>query len=172
MQPNRSQVHDFLLEFTGANSRVQSGSFKRDQLQLQFEGGSPARAVLRDLRSSCCMIDIDNSIFTLAYDDVMSVTDNGTAAVIGVRVGCLARDMNARLARSRHRVSRHFSYAQPASEPSRTPPQPEQPAADLETGFQTAQNAAARSEKIHENRASLEEIEAMLKGLWQETPRR
>lgn len=109
MQASQSEIHAFLLEYSGAQNRVQSGKFKRDQLRLEFEGGSPTTVKLRDLRTSCCMIDLGSSIFTLNFRDITGFSipnDPGIAMpVLHVRLGCLARDMNARMARDTRRSS-------------------------------------------------------------------
>src|SRR5690554_2817014 len=109
MQASQSEIHAFLLEYSGAHNRVQAGKFKREQVRLEFEGGSPTTAKLRDLRTSCCMIDIGSSIFTLNYRDITGFSipnDPGVAMpVLTVRLGCLARDMNARMARDTRRTS-------------------------------------------------------------------
>src|SRR5690625_1329457 len=124
MQASHKEIHAFLLEYTGASNRVQAGKFKRDQLRLEFEGGAASTAKLRDLRNTCCMIDIGSSILTLNFRDVTTFSipnePGTTMPVLTVRLGSLARDMNARMARD----TRRSSYFERSSDRSYTQPRP------------------------------------------------
>lgn len=200
MQASQNEIHGFLLEYTGAHNRVQSDRFKRDQIRLEFEGAAPATAKLRDLRTSCCMIDIGNSIFTLNFRDIISFNipnDPGvTMPVLTVRLGSLARDMNARMARDTRRSSwferPESSYTQPRRKADTeqgiplNPPggKPAAPALQLDAGEQEPapynrikreeQPAATSRKSAHEaakERQSLDEIDAMLRQMWKEPGR-
>ena len=179
MQASQSEIHAFLLEYSGAHNRVQAGKFKREQVRLEFEGGSPTTAKLRDLRTSCCMIDLDSSIFTLDFTDVIGANypDASEAGpslpVLTVRVGCLARDMNARIARTPRRrrtvsESDDLQHNEPLNPPGGSTKLPEfldptpAPAARA-----PAAKAQARTNQDAE-RQSLQDIEEMLNELWKE----
>lgn len=195
MQATQNEIHAFLLEYTGAHNRVQSGKFKRDQFRLEFEGGSASTARLRDLRTSCCMIDLGSSIFTLNFRDITSFSipnEPGVSMpVLTVRLGCLARDMNARMARDTRRSS-YFersgerSYTQP-----RTAQQPEtgiplNPPGGLQLEVDASEQEPAPYNRLRRDdqpekqkvaresasqRQSLDEIEEMLSQLWREPNR-
>lgn len=201
MQASENEIHAFLVDYSGAHDRVQSGRFKRDQIRLEFEGGSPATAKLRDLRTTCCMIDLGSSIFTLNFRDVTSFGHPGEAGaplpVLTVRLGALARDMNARMARDTRRASwfernAGTEYARPRSpEPAGTrqsgqapplsPPAgiqlealPEEPAPYnhvRRSGQPEAEQRPARDNPREQQRHSLDEIDEMLKQMWQEPNR-
>ncbi len=193
MQASQSEIHAFLLEYSGAQNRVQSGKFKRDQLRLEFEGGSPTTVKLRDLRTSCCMIDLGSSIFTLNFRDILGFhipNDPGvTMPVMTVRLGCLARDMNARMARDTRRSSwfeRSGSqgYTQPRHAPAQEPQHeniPLNPPGGVQLEVNEHEPAPynrlrreepAEKQKVaresSSQRHSLDEIEQMLNALWKE----
>ena len=179
MQPSRSEIHSFLAEYSGATGQVQSGRFRRDQLRLDFNGSTSVVVRLRDLRTSCCMIDLDSSIFTLDFTDVIGANypDASEAGpslpVLTVRVGCLARDMNARIARTPRRrrtvsESDDLQHNEPLNPPGGSTRLPEfldptpAPAARA-----PAAKAQARTKQDAE-RQSLQDIEEMLNELWKE----
>ncbi len=194
MQASQFDIHAFLLEYSGAHNRIQSGRFKRDQLRLEFEGATPVTVRLRDLRTSCCMIDLGSSIFTLNFRDVISFSipnePGVTMPVLSVRVGCLARDMNARMARDTRRSSwfersgTSTGYTQPRQGQPQSAPEaglPLNPPGGLQLELETdgqepaAYNRIRREEQpaakktarpAAAERHSLEDIEAMLKQMW------
>jgi len=197
MQASQNDIHAFLVDYSGAHDRVQSGRFKRDQIRLEFEGGSPATAKLRDLRTTCCMIDLGSSIFTLNFRDVTAFGAPGEAGgslpVLTLRVGSLARDMNARIAQDTRRTSWFErssgpEYAQPRRQPAAPPPEqapPLRPPADVQlealaeepapynhvrtsSQNQQVEKAPVREAPKEQQRHSLDEIEEMLKQMWQE----
>lgn len=197
MQASQNEIHAFLVDWSGAHDRVQSGRFKRDQIRLEFEGGSPATAKLRDLRTTCCMIDLGSSIFTLNFRDVtgFSLPHEAGAAlpVLTLRLGALARDMNARMARDTRRSSwfersAGHEYARPRSHspaPEHAPPLRPPAGLQLEaladepapynhvrrTSEPARDKQPAREAAREQQRHSLDEIEEMLKQMWQEPNR-
>ena len=191
MQASQSDIHAFLLEYSGAHNKVQSGKFKRDQLRLEFEGGSPTTVKLRDLRTSCCMIDLGSSIFTLNFRDILGFNipnDPGvTMPVMTVRLGCLSRDMNARMARDTRRSSwfersENQGYTQPRKAPAApmeniplNPPggvqldvAEQEPAPYNRLKREPQQEKARAAKESASQRHSLDEIEQMLNALWKE----
>src|SRR5690625_3822033 len=124
MQASHKEIHAFLLEYSGASNRVQAGKFKRDQLRVGVEGGADSTGKLGDLRNAWGTIDIGCSIFTLTFRDVTSSSipnePGATMPVLTVRLGSLARDMNARMARD----TRRSSYFERSSDRSYTQPRP------------------------------------------------
>jgi|GEM_PF-3649296 len=194
MQASHKEIHAFLLEYSGASNRVQAGKFKRDQLRLEFEGGAASTAKLRDLRNTCCMIDIGSSIFTLNFRDVTTFSipnePGTTMPVLTVRLGSLARDMNARMARD----TRRSSYFERSSDRSYTQPRPAaaeagiplNPPGGLQLEVDTDEQEPAPYNRLRRDeqpekvkaqresaaqRQSLDEIEEMLNQLWK-TPER
>lgn len=194
MQTSRRDVHEFLLYCSGARNGVQTGEFKHSEFRLEFETGRPAAVRLRDLRTTCCLIDLGTSIYTLDFDDVLACRLPAAGAglpVLAVRSGCLARDVVAgatRNARTGRYVSPRPHMAHAARDDHRgyeaiplNPPggQPRPPVADdLEAGFAAAQRhtgeraaapqrqASERVAAVESQRSSLEEIEAMVNQLW------
>jgi hypothetical protein len=183
-------IHETFLEYSGAKEAVQADSFIRDQIRLDFDSGAPVVARLRDLRSTCCMIDVDNSIFTLAFSDilhcVMPEYPGSAPLVLRVRVGCLARDANALLARNTRRSQRQArSWSNPAARPARLAIPLNPPAqgtghsggpagrnadnaqhAAGSRGRKRRETAQQGSSQREEQRQSLEDIERMLSEVW------
>jgi hypothetical protein len=177
-------IHETLLEYSGAREAVQADTFTRNQIRLEFDSGAPVEASLRDLRSTCCMIDIGHSIFTLAFSDVISCLmpehPGSAPLILRVRVGCLARDANALLARNLRRSNwQRQTWSRQA--PTRTAVRPAVPlhaeAAPQETerpggngskpAFDRRNQAAVQdSSGREEQRQSLEDIEKMLSEVW------
>lgn len=193
MQATQNEIHAFLLEYTGAHNRVQSGKFKRDQFRLEFEGGSAATARVRDLRTSCCMIDLGSSIFTLNFRDITAFSipnEPGVSMpVLSVRLGCLARDMNARMARDTRRSSyfernsdRNYTQPRALQQPEAgiplNPPGGVQLEIDASEQEPAPYNRVRREEQpekqkvaresASQQRQSLDEIEEMLSQLWRQ----
>lgn len=189
MASSPGSIHEIFLEYSGAQEPVQADSFVRDQLHLEFDSGAPLAARLRDLRPSCCMIDVGNSIFTLAFSDILNCVmpehPGAEPLLLRVRVGCLARDANARFVRSARRSSWREHSASTASptrsaSPRGTPlNQPAEqsagPAAQSSRAARmlrstgagsTAQESREAHKREEQQRQSLEDIEKMLKEVW------
>lgn len=198
MSGSSHNIHEMFLEYSGAQETVQADSFVRNQVRLEFDSGMPLTAQLRDLRSMCCMIDIGNSIFTLAFSDILSCTipehPGVSPLVLKVRIGCLARDTNALLARNRNPRRSNWQQdswsSRPATRFMARPAIPLNPPADQpdqsgyedyqeepvarqmrhttsKTARQQAEASAAQGKlKRDEQRQSLEEIEKMLNEVW------
>jgi hypothetical protein len=191
MSGSSHNIHQMFLEYSGAQETVQADSFVRNQVRLEFDSGKPLTAQLRDLRSTCCMIDIGHSIFTLAFSDVISCImpehPGVSPLVLRVRIGCLARDTNALLARNRN--PRAITWQQdswnrrPATRLMARPAIPlNSPADQADQARETedrhsrrAGTKSARQQEIpaaagklqrEEQRTSLEEIEKMLNEVW------
>lgn len=90
--PRASDVHEFLRRFTGAADLTDARTFVRSKIKVQFGQARPVAADLRDIRDKCCMIDVGNSIFTLAFDKIVDIVppQAGETTLIRAQVGALA----------------------------------------------------------------------------------
>lgn len=163
MQPSPAQVYSFLLEYTAATDPCQPGTFLRRVLWLEQEGGAPQEVRLRDIRTYCCLLETSDSIYTLAYQDIAALrepsAEGPTMPVVRVRIGSLARDANARLARRSRRLQPHAARPGAAGPP--TAPRAQEPAV-TQPGAAPAARGGERKKGQEKPVVSLEEIERML----------
>lgn len=113
MQPRAKQIEEVLRGYTRAKDQVDRATFERSELTLLIEGNldAPLSAQLREFRSGCAMIDLGNSIFTLAYADILGLDPEraGGGLRVTVRAGCLA----SHITRPRRSPTRYPSRSLP-----------------------------------------------------------
>lgn len=151
MLPRSSDVYAFFVRYTEAVEPHNHRTFIRRTIEISFDDGPAARAELRDVRHGCCMIEVGNSIFTLAYSDVLDIVPPAEERhwpLVKSRVGALATHARARLRARERRAPLRLQ------EPARLPRHLMVDAVEPEAGAAVV-DAEEREQRVY----SLEEIE-------------
>jgi len=84
-------IYEFFKRFAGSHDLTDARTFVRSRLSLQFGDACPVPVSLRDVRERCCLLDVDEGIYTLAFADVLDIAPPTVTelAVVKVRVGAL-----------------------------------------------------------------------------------
>lgn len=90
--PRAGDIYEFFKRFTGSEEMRDPRTFVRSRMMLQFGEARPVPINVREVRERCCMIDLENSIFTLAFDKIVDIfpPTHSEPATIKAQLGALA----------------------------------------------------------------------------------